>query len=61
MVAANSPVNLGLGAPDFEAYPKTIIDALNQITVSGDYSMNQYTRGPVFIALNGHSMSMCVI
>ena len=48
MVSANNPCNLGIGMPDFDAYPKSIIDALNDITVNGDYSLHQYSRGPVY-------------
>jgi hypothetical protein len=47
MVQTNKPVNLGPGFPDFTAQPKSLIEALVDVTLNGDFSVNQYTRGYV--------------
>jgi len=47
MIQINKPVNLGMGYPDYNAQPKSIMDAMTDISLNGDYKMNQYTRANV--------------
>ncbi|CAG2167135.1 unnamed protein product, partial [Oppiella nova] len=46
MAEINKPVNLGMGMPDFNAQPQSIMDAMSDIVANGQPSLHQYTKSP---------------
>lgn len=52
MKLLNKPLDLGSGTPDFIAQPQTLNDALVDVTLNGDFTLHQYTRGYVSFNFN---------
>ncbi|CAG2117819.1 unnamed protein product, partial [Medioppia subpectinata] len=46
MAEVNKAINLGMGMPDFNAQPQSIMDAMCDVLVDGHYSLHQYTKSP---------------
>ncbi|CAG2100359.1 unnamed protein product [Medioppia subpectinata] len=44
MAEVNKAINLGMGMPDFNAQPQSIMDAMCDVLVDGHYSLHQYTK-----------------
>ncbi|XP_054162736.1 kynurenine aminotransferase-like isoform X2 [Oppia nitens] len=46
MVEINKPINLGMGCPDFDAWPQSIMEAMADIVQNGSCLLHQYTKSP---------------